>query len=140
MTAKYKILTQFIKDISYETADIETYLFVKDNIDKYHLNININSKVLKNQIIEINTILKYEDPNSESKKSHFEITYTAIVSIVEKIDNKVDLEKIILISVPSDIYPKLEETFTLLLKNCGFPHLKIVKKPNFEKLYLERSN
>ena len=138
MTKNYKILTEFIKDMSCETPDVETFLFVKDNIAKYSLHIDINSRLLKNKIIEINTILKYEDKNLENKRSHFDITYTTIIKVEETIKDKKNIEKIVLCEVPCEIYPRLENAFLALLKNTGFPKIKFGKKINFEKLYNER--
>ena len=137
---EYKILTEFIKDISIETPNIETYIFVKDNISKYHLNIDINSTAVKNKIIQINTILKFEDNNLENKRSHFEITYATIVKLDDKFENKKDLERIILSEVPKKIYPKLEKIFLTLVKDCGFPEIQIKKKVDIEKLYNEKLN
>ena len=133
----YKILTEYVKDISCETPDVETFLYVKKNISKYHLNIVINSKAIKNKIMEVNTVLKFEETNLEKKKSHFEITYTAVVRIEKDIKNKKDMEKIILINIPSAIYPKLEDLFLTLLAKSGFD-LKITKKIDFAKLYKEK--
>ena len=140
MTENYKILAEFIKDISSETPDVESYLFVKENIKKYKLNISINSKPLKNKIIEINTILKFSDPEQNQKKAYFEIVYATIVRIIEdKITDKKDLEKIVLCDVPNKIYPNLEKIFLNLLNNSGYPNIKIEKKIDFEQLYKERS-
>ena len=138
MTKNYKILAEFIKDMSCETPDVETFLFVKDNIAKYSLHIDINSRPLKNGIVEINTKLKFEDKNLENKRSHFEITYTTIIKIEKNIKDKKNIEKIILSEVPNEIYPRLENVFISLLKNSGFPEVKLGKKINFEKLYNER--
>ena len=141
MTENYKILAEFIKDISSETPDVESYLFVKENIKKYKLNISINSKPLKNKIIEINTILKFSDPEQNQKKAYFEIVYTIIVRIVEdKITDKKDLEKIILCDVPNKIYPNLEKIFLNLLNNSGYPNIKIEKKIDFYELYKSKAN
>tara|TARA_Y100000590_G_scaffold124307_1_gene142207 strand:+ start:1232 stop:1666 length:435 start_codon:yes stop_codon:yes gene_type:complete len=141
MTENYKILAEFIKDISSETPDVESYLFVKENIKKYKLNISINSKPLKNKIIEINTILKFSDPEQNQKKAYFEIVYTIIVRIVEdKITDKKDLEKIILCDVPNKIYPNLEKIFLNLLNNSGYPNIKIEKKIDFYELYKSKTN
>ena len=141
MKENYKILAEFIKDISSETPDVESYLFVKENIKKYKLNISINSKPLKNKIIEINTILKFSDPEQNQKKAYFEIVYTIIVRIVEdKITDKKDLEKIILCDVPNKIYPNLEKIFLNMLNNSGFPEVKFDKKVDFNQLYNEQSN
>ena len=140
MTEKFKILAQFIKDASSETADIETYLFVKENISKYQLNIDINSKALKNKLIEINTTLKFEDKEPSEKKSYYEIVYTTIIKLNEDIKEKKDLEKIILCDVPSKIYPDLEKAFLNLMHNSGHPEVKLDKKIDFDKLYNDRFN
>ena len=137
---KYKILAQYIKDMSSETPDIQTYLFVKDNISKYHLNIDIVSKALKNKLIEINTTLKFEDKENSEKKSHFEIKFATIIKTDEKVKQKEELEKIILCDVQTEIYPELEKIFLNLLHNSGFPEIKFDKKVDFEKLYNERLN
>ena len=140
MTEKFKILTQFIKDMSSETPDIETYLFVKENIHQYHLNIDINSKALKNKLIEVNTTLRFEDKNNNEKKSHFEIIYTSIIKVEEKFEDKKNLERIILCDLQNKIYPSLEKSFINLLGNSGYPNVKIERKIDFEKLYNEKSN
>ena len=138
MTENFKILAKYIKDISSETPNIETYLFVKDNISKYQLNIDITSKALKNKLIEVNTNLKFEDKEPNEKKSYFEIVYTAVVRINENIKEKKDLEKIILCDVQNKIYPNLEKIFINLLENSGFKGIKFDKKVDFNKLYNER--
>ena len=138
MSENYKILGKYIKDMSSETPDIETFLFVKDIISKYQLNIDINSKALKNKLIEINTTLKFEDKDVNEKKSYFEIVFATIIKIGDEIKEKKDLQKIILCDVQKEIYPKLEEIFTKLINDAGFPGLKFEKKVDFEKLYNER--
>jgi preprotein translocase subunit SecB len=140
MTEKYKILGKFIKDMSSETPDTETYIFVRDYISKYQLNIDINSKALKNKMIEINTILKFEDKQENKKKSYFEINYATIVKIDDQIKEKEELEKIILCDVQIEIYPELEKAFLDLLHNSGYPDIKFEKKINFEELYNQRLN
>ena len=140
MTEKYKILAQFIKDASSETADIETYLFVKENISKYQLNIDITSKALKNKLIEVNTTLKFEDKELNEKKSYYEIVYTTIIKVIDEIKEKKDLEKIILCDVPTQIYPELENSFLNLMHNSGHPNIKLEKKIDFKKLYNEKFN
>ena len=141
MKENYKILAEFIKDISSETPDVESYLFVKENIKKYKLNISISSKPLKNKIIEINIILKFSDPEQNQKKAYFEIVYTIIVRIIEdKITDKKDLEKIVLCDVPNKIYPNLEKIFLNLLNNSGYPNIKIEKKIDFYELYKSKAN
>jgi preprotein translocase subunit SecB len=126
--------------MSSETPDIETYIFVRDYIGKYQLNIDINSKPLKDKMVEINTILKFEDNQENKKKSYFEINYSSIVKIDEDITEKKDLEKIILVEVPTEIYPELEKSFLNLLHNSGYPNVKFEKKVNFEQLYNQKFN
>jgi len=140
MTKKFKILGKYIKDMSSETPDIETYIFVRDYISKYQLNIDINSKALKNKMIEINTILKFEDKQDNKKKSYFEINYSTIIKVEEEIKEKKDLEKIILCDVQTEIYPELEKSLLSLLHNSGYPNVKFEKKVDFEQLYNQRLN
>ena len=140
MNENYKILGKYIKDMSSETPDVETYLFVKDHIAKYQLNIDINSKALKNKLVEINTTLKFEDKDDNEKKSYFEMIFATIIRVEEKIKDKKDLEKIILCDVQKDIYPNLETAFLNLLHNSGYPGIKFEKKIDFEQLYNQRFN
>ena len=140
MTKKYKILGKYIKDMSSETPDIETYIFVRDYISKYQLNIDINSKALKNKMIEINTVLKFEDKQNNKKKSYFEINYSTIIKVEEEIKEKKDLEKIILCDVQTEIYPELEKSLLNLLHDSGYPNVKFEKKVDFEQLYVQRLN
>ena len=140
MSENYKILGKYIKDMSSETPDIETYLFVKDMISKYHLNIDITSKPLKNKLVEINTTLKFEDKEPNNKKSYFEIIYATIIKVGDEIKEKKDLEKIILCDVQKEIYPSLETSFLNLLHNSGYPEIKFDKKIDFEKLYNQKFN
>jgi preprotein translocase subunit SecB len=140
MTENFKILAQYIKDMSSETPDVQTYLFAKDNIFKYSLDIDITSKALKNKHIEVNTTLKFEDKEPNEKKSHFEIVYASIIKIEESVQDKIGLEKIILCDVQNKIYPNLEKVFLNLLHNSGFPEVKLEKKIDFDKLYSERSS
>ena len=140
MKKRYKIITEFAKDVSYETPDVETYLQTKDNILKYNLTLDINSKFLKNKIIEVNIISKYQETNLGKKKSNFEITYAAIVRIDEDVTNEKEMKKIVLSDVPNEIYPRLEDLFITLINKCGFPEVKIEKKVDFEKLFKEKFN
>ena len=140
MTEKFKILGQFIKDMSSETKDIETYIFVKDNILKYQLKININSKPLKNKMIEINTILNFEDNEVTKHKSHFEMTYSTIIKVNDNVKEKKELERIILCDVQMKIYPNLEKSFLNMLHNSGYQNVKFEKKIDFEDLYLQQFN
>ena len=140
MTKNYKILGKYIKDMSSETPDLETYLFVRDYISTYQLDININSKALKNKMIEINTIMKFEDKQENKKKSHFEINYATIVKIDENVKEKKELEKMILCDIQIEIYPELEKALLDLLHNSGYPAIKFEKKIDFQDLYNQRSN
>ena len=140
MTEKFKVLAEYIKDMSSETPDVETFLFVKENISKYQLNIDIVSKALKNKLVEVNTILKFEDKEPNEKKSHYEISYAAIIRVDDNVKEKKELEKIILCDVPTKIYPNLENSFLNLIHNSGHPSIKLDKKIDFNKLYNERFN
>ena len=140
MTEKFKILAKYIKDVSSETPNIETFLFVKDNISKYQLNIDITSKALKNKLIEVNTTLKFEDKGPNEKKSYYEIVYSTVIKINDDIKEKNELEKIILCDVPTEIYPDLEKIFLNLVHDSGHPGIKLEKKIDFNKLYNERFN
>ena len=140
MTEKFKILAKYIKDLSSETPNVETFLFVKDNISKYHLNIDINSKPLKDKLVEINITLKFEDKEINEKKSYFELVYAVIIRVSDEVKEKKDLEKIILCDVPTTVYPELETSFLNLIHNSGHPSIKLEKKIDFLKLYNERFN
>ena len=140
MTKKYKILAKYIKDLSSETPDVETYLFVKDHISQYQLGIDITSKALKDKVIEINTTLKFEDKKNSKKKSYFEIVFATIIKMNEDTKDKKELEKIILCDVQIDIYPDLEKSLLDVLHNSGYPEIKIEKKIDFENLYNQRFN
>jgi len=140
MTEKYKILGKYIKDLSSETKDVETYLFVRDNISKYQLGIDITSKALKNKMIEVNTIFKFEDKEQNEKKSHFEMVFSTIIKVSEEIKEKKELEQIILSDLQTKIYPDLEKAFLDLLHNSGYPEIKFEKKVDFENLYNQRFN
>ena len=140
MTKGYKILAKYIKDLSSETPNIETYIFVKDQIAKYQLGIDINSKALKNNMVEVNTTFKFEDKEQNEKKSYFEIIYSTIIKINESIKEKKELEKIILCDVPTEIYPDLERSLLELIHNSGYPGVKFEKKVDFESLYNQQFN
>ena len=140
MTKKYDVLGKYIKDLSSETKDIATYLFVKEHISKYQLSIDITSRPLKNRLVEINTTLKFEDKSQNEKKSYFEIVFATIIQTNEEIKEKKDMEKIILCDVQIEIYPDLEKAMLNLLHDSGYPNIKFDKKVDFEKLYNERLN
>ena len=140
MIENFKILAEFVKDISSETPNIESYIYVKENISKYQLNIDINSKPLKNKMIEVNTTLKFEDKEYNETKSYFEIVYASVVKIDESVKDKKELEKIILCDVQNKIYPNLEKVFLNLLTGSGYPGIKFEKKVDFTELYKQRAN
>ena len=140
MSKNYEIIGQYIQDMSSETPNAETYIFVRDHISNYQLNINISSNAIKNKLIEINTVMKFEDKKQNKKKSYFEINYATIIQVKNEIDDKKVLEKLILCDVQIEIYPNLEKSFLNLLHNSGYPEVKFKKKVDFEKLYNERLN
>ena len=140
MTKKYKILGKYIKDLSSETKDIETYLYVRDHISKYSLGIDITSKAIKNKMIEINTTLKFEDKGESKKKSHFEVIFSTIIKVNDDVKEKKELEKIILCDVQIEIYPELEKSILDILHNSGYPDVKFEKKVDFENLYNQKFN
>ena len=140
MTENFKILAEFVKDISSETPDVQSYIFVKENISKYNLKIDIISKALKDKMIEVNTTMKFEDKELNEKRSYFEIVYASSIKIDENIKDKQDLEKIVLCDVQNKIYPNLKKTFLDLLHNSGFPEVKLDKQIDFSELYKQRSN
>ena len=140
MTEKFKILAKYIKDMSSETPDVETYISTGNNMSKYQLDIDIKSIALKNKMIEVNITLKFQHKDTQVKKSHFEIVYAAAVKIDESIKEKKDLEKIVLCDVPNSVVSDIEKSFTDMMQNSGFANIKLEKKIDFTKLYLERFN
>ena len=140
MAENFKIITQFVKDMSSETPNVETYLYVKEYIKNYNLNIEITTKPLKNRMIEVSTKLDYMDKGKSKNKSHFEMNYASIIKIDEEIKDRKIIEKIILCDVQKEIYPSLEKVFINLLSSSGFPDIKFEKKIDFEKLYKEKFN
>ena len=138
MTENFKILAEFVKDLSSETPDVQTYIFVKENILKYQIDLDITSKALKNKMIEINTKLRFSDKALTEKKSYFEIIYTSVVKVNDDIKDKKELEKIVLCDVPNKIWPNLKKVFLNLVHNSGFPEVILETKIDFEKLYIDR--
>jgi len=138
MTKNYKILSQFIKDLSSDTKDVETYLYVLDIISRYHLNIEINSKPLKNKMIEIDTVLNFRDSENTNFKSFFELTYTSVIKINDDVNDKEELEKIVLCDVQEEIFPKLKNIFLSLIHNCGYENVTFDKEVNFQDLYQQK--
>ena len=139
-TENFKILGKYIKDMSSETPNVETFLFVKENISKYQLSIDITSKPLKDKIVEVITTLKFQDKDNSEKKSHFEIIFATVIKVTDDIKDKKIIEKIILCDVQKEIYPNLETSLLNLLHNSGYPGIKFEKKIDFEKLYNQKFN
>ena len=140
MNENYKIIARYVKDMSSETPDVETFIFVKENISKYQLKIDITSKALKDKVVEINTTFKFEDKNDNAKKSYFEMVYATVIKVGDEIKEKKAIEKIVLCDVQKEIYPSLETSFINLLNNSGYPGIKFEKKIDFENLYNQKSN
>ena len=140
MTEKFKVLAKYIKDMSSETPEVEAYISAGNNMGKYQLDIDIKSIALKNKMIEVNITLKFQHKDARVKKSHFEIIYAVAVKIDELVKEKKDLEKIVLCDVPNLVYPDLEKSFLDMMHNSGYPNIKLEKKIDFTKFYLERFN
>ncbi len=140
MSEKFKILSGYIKDLSSETPNVESYLYTKDNISKYELDIDISSKPLKNKLIEVNTTLKFQDKKQVEKKSYFELVYSSIVKIGDNIKEKKDLQKIILCDVQNEIFPKIEKILINMISESGYPGIKFEKRVDFTKLFNEKFN
>ena len=140
MTKKYEIIFRYIKDLSAEVPDAETFVFSRDYITKYVLGININSKTLKNRMIEVTTNVNYKDPTGNKKKSHFEISYATVIKIIDETLNKNELEKILLCDIQKVIYPEVESILIKLIKDSGFPELKLDKKIDFDDLFKKKTN
>ena len=140
MTEKFNILGKYIKDISSETKDIETYIFVRDRLTKYKMAIDIKSMPLKNKLVEVNTVLKFEDKEEVSKKSYFEMTFATIVKISEEVKAKEEFEKILLCDVQIKICPDIEKSFLNLLHNSGYTGFRLENKIDFQELYNNRFN
>ena len=140
MTKKYEIILKYIQDLSVEIPSAEIFVFSREQITKYILGINVTTKSMKNDMIEVITKLNYKDPNNNKRKSYFEISYASVIKIIDKKLDKEDLKKIILIDVQNEIYPEIEKIFLTVIKDSGFPNLKLEKEVDFEKLYNEKLN
>ena len=134
----YKIISKFIKDISFEIPNINAFVMLEKEIKNYNLNFDIKSNPFKDNIIEVNTILRIS-PNEDVKhKILTEINFTALVSIEKNFTDKKELEKIVLIKIPTEIYPTLYETFVYLFTQAGIKNMQIAKTVDFEKMYNEK--
>ena len=136
----YKIISKFIKDISFEIPNAQAFVMLEKEISNYNLNFDIKSNPFKDNIIEVNTILRISPNQNVKHKILSEINFTALVSIEKNFEDKKELEKIILIKIPTEIYPNLYETFVYLFSQAGIKNIKIDKEVNFEKMYNEKKN
>ena len=135
MTKNYKILTSYIRDISSKITGTENYIYLKDNIPKYSLGIDINSFPLKNNMAEVNIKLTFDNKNDKDKKAYFEMTHTTVIRVEESAVNKNELKKIFLSDVPTEMYPEIEEKFFEIVKTIGYPEIKLEKKINFKEMF-----
>ena len=140
MEKKYRILGEFIKDISAETKNVESYIYTKENISKFKLFIDINTKPLKNKMAEVSISTKFKENNSNNNRGYFEMVYAVIVKIDEDVNTKEILEPIFLKEVPTEVYPKIEKILLDLLKHSGYPNVKFESKVDFYQLYKNRTN
>ena len=140
MEKKYRILGEFIKDISAETKDVESYIYTKENISKFKLFIDISTKPLKNKMAEVSITTKFKEAEENQKNSYFEMIYAVIVKIDEDVNTKEVLEPIFLKEVPTEVYPKIEKIFLDLLNHSGYPNVKFESKVDFNELYKKRGN
>tara|TARA_B100000686_G_scaffold139553_1_gene146917 strand:- start:798 stop:1214 length:417 start_codon:yes stop_codon:yes gene_type:complete len=134
----YKIISKFIKDITFEIPNAQAFVMLEKEISNYNLNFDIKSNPFKDNIIEVNTILRMSPNENVKHKILTEINYTALVSIEKNLDDKKEMEKIVLIKIPTEVYPTLYETFVYLFSQAGIKNMQIDKKVDFEKLYNEK--
>ena len=135
MAKNYKILTSYVKDISSKINDTESYIYLKDNIPKYSLGIDINSIPLKNNMAEVNIKLNFSNKNEKDQKAYFEMTHSTVVRVDESAVNKDDLKKIFLSEVPTEVYPEIEKKFFDIVKSIGYPDIKLEKRIDFKDLF-----
>ena len=135
MTKNYKILTSYVKEISSKISGTENFIYLKDNIPKYSLGIDINSLPLKNNMAEVNIRLIFDNKTEKDKKAYFEMTHTTVVRVEESAVNKDQLKKIFLSDVPTEIYPDIEKKFFEIVKSIGYPEIKLEKKIDFQELF-----
>ena len=135
MTKNYKILTSYVKNISSKINNTESYIYLKDNIPKYSLGIDINSIPLKNNMAEVNIKLNFSNKNEKDQKAYFEMTHSTVVRVDESAVNKDELKKIFLSDVPSEVYPEIEKKFFEIVKSIGYPEIKLEKRIDFKDLF-----
>tara|TARA_B100000401_G_C52763710_1_gene699581 strand:+ start:437 stop:871 length:435 start_codon:yes stop_codon:yes gene_type:complete len=137
---KYKIILEYIKDLSIETPSASTLTFVRQNLKNYVMDIDISSIALKNKALEVTTKLTLQDKKDSDEKAFFEIKYSSVITIDDKVSDKSVVGKIVLCDLQKVVYPKIEKIFLDLIKVSGYPELKFEKKVDFEKLYNEKFN
>jgi len=135
MTKSYKILTSYVQDISSKISGTENFIYLKDNIPKYSLGIDINSLPLKNNMAEVNIRLTFDNKTEKDKKAYFEMTHTTVVRVEESAVNKDELKKIFLSDVPTEMYPEIEKKFFEIVRSIGYPEIKLEKKIDFQELF-----
>ena len=140
MSKKYKILAEFIKDVSAETRNVESFIYRKENISKYRLHIDINTNPLKNKMAEVNVSIKFKSSEEQKNNSYFEMIYTTVVKIDDDVNTKEELEPIFLKEVPTEVYPKIEKAFLEILNHSGYKNVSFESKVNFDELYKNRKN
>lgn len=136
----YKIVAKYIKDLNFVIDDPKNFFLLTKNISNYKIKIDIKSKILKEKTIEVDTTLSLNSTKSDFDKIDVKIVYSAIIELGINLSDKKELEKIILVSVPTEIYPNIREIFILLFEKSGFKDVKIEKIVDFEKLYLQSRN
>ena len=137
---KYKIILEYIKDLSIETPSASTLTFVRQKLTNYVMDIDISSIALKNKALEVTTKLTLQDKKDSDEKAFFEIKYSSVITIDDKVSDKSVVGKIVLCDLQKVVYPKIEKIFLDLIKVSGYPELKFEKKVDFEKLYNEKFN
>ena len=135
MTKNYKILASYIKNISSKISGTEDYIYLKDNIPKYSLGIDINSIPLKSNMAEVNIKLTFDNKNEKNKKAYFEMLHTTVIRVEESAVNKEELKKIFLSEVPTEMYPEIEKRFFEIVQSIGYPEIKLDKRINFKELF-----
>ena len=135
MAKNYKILISYVKDISSRISGTENFIYLKDNIPKYSLGIDINSMPLKNNMAEVDIKLTFDNKTEKDKKAYFEMTHTTVIRVEESAVNKDELKKIFLSDVPTEIYPEIEKKFFDIVKSIGYPEIKLEKRIDFQEMF-----
>ncbi len=131
----YKIIGKYIKNLDFKIPNPKTFFLLSKDIENYKINIDIKSNQIKENIIEVLTSLNLTPIKNEFEKIDTKIVYSTIIELVDRKIDKKEMEKIILVHVPSEIYSDLRKVFVNLFENSGFKDIKISEKVDFEKLY-----